>query len=67
MTSGLKVNFYKSCLMGINVDADFMEMACNFLNVVKGVFRFVIWVCWSEVTWKGCQRGTFFWSILQRS
>ena len=40
MVSGLKVNFYKSCLMGINVDADFVEMACNFLNCGQGSFPF---------------------------
>jgi len=32
MASGLKVNFYKSCLMGINFAPAFMDMACNFLN-----------------------------------
>ena len=32
MASGLKVNFYKSCLIGINVSPEFMTMACNFLN-----------------------------------
>lgn len=30
--SGLKVNFGKSCLIGLNVSRDFMEMACNFLG-----------------------------------
>jgi len=40
MASGLKVNFYKSCLMGINLDANFMEMACNFLNCSQGSFPF---------------------------
>jgi hypothetical protein len=32
MASGLKVNFWKSGLSGINVPSTFMEMACNFLN-----------------------------------
>jgi len=40
MTSGLKVNFYKSCLLGVNVDSDFMVMACNFLNSGQGSFPF---------------------------
>jgi len=40
MASGLKINFYKSCLMGINVDADFMRMVCNFLNCSQGSFPF---------------------------
>jgi hypothetical protein len=40
MALGLKVNFYKSCLMGTNVDPDFMEMACNFLNCSQGSFPF---------------------------
>jgi hypothetical protein len=30
MASGFKVNFYKSCLIGVNVGMEFMEMACNF-------------------------------------
>jgi len=40
MASGLKVNFYKSCLLGINVDPVFMGMACNFLNCNQGSFPF---------------------------
>ena len=36
----LKVNYYKSCLLGINVNLDFMEMACNFLNCSQGSFSF---------------------------
>ena len=40
MVSGLKVKFYKSCLMGINVEPSFMEMACNFLNCSQGLFPF---------------------------
>jgi len=38
--SGLKVNFSKSCLIGINVPRDFMEMTCNFLNCTKGNLPF---------------------------
>jgi len=40
MVSRLKVDFYKSCLMGINVNPDFMEMTCNFLNCSQGSFPF---------------------------
>jgi hypothetical protein len=32
MASGLRVNFGKSCLVGINVSNDFICMASNFLN-----------------------------------
>jgi hypothetical protein len=32
MASGLKVNFWKSDLIGINVSPTFLEMACTFLN-----------------------------------
>ena len=32
MASGLKVNFFKSCLIGVNIDGEFMNIACNFLN-----------------------------------
>jgi hypothetical protein len=38
--SGLKVNFWKSSLMGVNVDNEFMEMASNFLNCIRGGIPF---------------------------
>jgi len=40
MTSSLKVNFYKSCLMGVNVQPEFMTLACDFLNCSEGVVPF---------------------------
>jgi len=40
MASGLKVHFYKSCLMGINVPTEFMNMACDFLNCSEGLLPF---------------------------
>jgi hypothetical protein len=40
MTSGLKVNFSKSCVMGINVSDDFLGMASNFLNCRVGTTPF---------------------------
>jgi hypothetical protein len=40
MASGLKINFSKSCLIGVNVSNDFMEMACNFLNCSEGSLPF---------------------------
>ncbi|GAU42409.1 hypothetical protein TSUD_324640 [Trifolium subterraneum] len=36
MASGLKVNFWKSCLIGINVNDDFLGMATDFLNCRRG-------------------------------
>jgi hypothetical protein len=38
--SGLNVNFWKSSLMGINVDNDFMELASKFLNCIRGGIPF---------------------------
>jgi hypothetical protein len=38
--SGLKVNFWKSCLLAVNVDEDFLELACTFLNCRRGHFPF---------------------------
>ena len=38
--SGLKVNFLKSCLVGLNVPRDFMEMACEFLGCSEGTLPF---------------------------
>ncbi|MCI16022.1 LINE-1 reverse transcriptase like, partial [Trifolium medium] len=32
LASGLRVNFWKSCLIGINVSDNFMDLACTFLN-----------------------------------
>lgn len=32
MTYGLKVNFLKSGLSGVNVSQTFLEMTCSFLN-----------------------------------
>lgn len=40
MASGLKVNYYKSCLIGLNVTSNFMEMACQFLNCSEGRLPF---------------------------
>ncbi|KAK2414852.1 hypothetical protein QL285_037392 [Trifolium repens] len=40
MVSGLKVNFWKSCLMGVNTQADFVDLACSFLNCRQGQFPF---------------------------
>jgi hypothetical protein len=36
MSSGLKVNFWKSYVMGINVSEEFLGMASNFLNCRVG-------------------------------
>jgi hypothetical protein len=41
MVSGLKVNFHKSCLMGVNVSAEFLEMASIFLNCKVGSMPFL--------------------------
>jgi len=41
MVSGLKVNFHKSCIMGVNVEVDFLNMASDFLNCQKGEIPFV--------------------------
>jgi exonuclease III len=40
MASGLKVNFWKSCLLGINVSEEFLAMGCSFLNCKRGVVPF---------------------------
>jgi hypothetical protein len=40
LASGLKVNFWKSCLIGVNVSDTFMETACTFLNCIKGGIPF---------------------------
>jgi hypothetical protein len=40
LCSGLKVNFWKSCLMRINVPPLFMEMAYDFLNGKQGSIPF---------------------------
>ncbi|XP_024628921.1 uncharacterized mitochondrial protein AtMg00310-like [Medicago truncatula] len=40
MVSGLKVNFHKSSLIGVNVQREFMEAACRFLHCREGVIPF---------------------------
>jgi hypothetical protein len=40
LISGLKVNFWKSCLIGVNVAEDFMTMATDFLNCRRGAIPF---------------------------
>lgn len=40
LASGLKINFTKSCLIGVNVQSEFMDMACNFLHCSQGSLPF---------------------------
>jgi hypothetical protein len=40
MVSGLKVNFWKSSLMGVNVSTDFLRLASAFLNCRVGSIPF---------------------------
>jgi len=61
MVSGLKINFLKSSLIGVNVREKFMEMACDFLNCSKGVFRSSIWVCRWEKMDGVCLPGNHWW------
>jgi hypothetical protein len=41
MTSGLKENFWKSCVMGSNVSNEFIEMASDFINCRVGSIPFM--------------------------
>ncbi|PNY14141.1 cysteine-rich receptor-like protein kinase [Trifolium pratense] len=41
LVSGLKVNFWKSCLVGVNVSHDFLHMASTFLNCRIGRIPFI--------------------------
>lgn len=40
MASGLKINFSKSSLTGVNVSDEFMARACDFLNCSAGGIPF---------------------------
>jgi hypothetical protein len=40
LASGLRVNFWKSCLIGVNVSNDFLFMASDFLNCKIGTLPF---------------------------
>jgi hypothetical protein len=40
LVSGLKVNFWKSCLFGVNVSSEFLVMASDFLNCRVGNLPF---------------------------
>jgi hypothetical protein len=41
LMSGLKVNFSKSCLFGVNVDNTFLDHAASFLHCKLGSFPFI--------------------------
>jgi hypothetical protein len=41
MVPGLKVNFWKSCVMGVNVSNDFIRLASSFLNSKVGLVPFI--------------------------
>jgi len=41
MVSSLKVNFNKSCLIGVNVAPEFTKMAYNFLNCCQDSISFM--------------------------
>jgi len=40
MVFGLKVNYWKSCLVGVNVSPLFLQMAYTFLNCMEGAVPF---------------------------
>ncbi|WJX77739.1 beta-amyrin 28-monooxygenase [Trifolium repens] len=40
LASGLRVNFWKSCLLGVNVCGTFLDLARSFLNCKRGVLPF---------------------------
>jgi hypothetical protein len=40
LVSGIKINFWKSCLLGVNVSDEFLERGCSFLNCKRGVVPF---------------------------
>jgi hypothetical protein len=41
LASGLKVNFYKSSIMGVNVSSDFLGVAERFLHCIIGSIHFI--------------------------
>lgn len=40
MVFGLMVNYWKSCLVGVNGSPLFLQMACTFLNCMEGAVPF---------------------------
>jgi hypothetical protein len=40
MASGLKINFWKSYLLGVNVSEEFLAMGCSFHNCKRGAVPF---------------------------
>jgi hypothetical protein len=57
LISGLKVNFWKSCVMGVNLSEDFLGMASNFLNCRVGTIHSSILASrWGQIL-DGCQHG----------
>lgn len=43
LVSGLKVNFNKTRLIGINVDDNFLSLGAQFLNCKSGCYHLCIW------------------------
>lgn len=43
--SGLKVNFHKSMLTGVNVSESWLSEAALVMNCRKGLFLLFTWVC----------------------
>ena len=42
--SGLKVNFHKSMLTGVNISDSWLEIAASVMNCRRGALPFVYWV-----------------------
>ena len=64
MASGLKINFSKSSLIGVNTSGDFMAMSYNFFNCSEGClpFKYLGPYRWVQIR-RVCQLGNQCWIL----
>lgn len=63
--SGLKVNFHKSVLTGVNIGVSWLAEAASSLHCKVGKSLLCIWVCWLVEMLGGCAFGILLCLALQ--
>jgi hypothetical protein len=66
MASGLKINFWKSCLVGVNVSNEFLVMASDFLHCRIDRCLSLTWASRLVLTHVCALRGNQCWMLLKK-
>jgi hypothetical protein len=66
MASGLKINFWKSCLVGVNVSNEFLVMASDFLHCRIDRCLSLTWASRLVLTHVFALRGNQCWMLLKK-